>query len=267
MNNNDWNNQNNFNNQYNGSNNQPVNNNMNNVNNQFNNTNGFQNNNVENTNYNNGFNNTNINNQSNLYNGNSMNQVETPKKKINTKLLAIIIGIIIIIVIVIVSKGFSNSSVLGSNENTTGSTEYKGSDVDYNCTYEYTNEDKKMKVYSDFIFNYKSTGDSGKQYNYQLKIYNKMIVEYGNGLTDSKYKDFVDSFESLECLGFGDEKKCTESHLELGITDSGWDTVVDRIGDKIEVTYYNIYGMGTTATKEDMKEIIEQYESNGYICK
>lgn len=48
---------------------------------------------------------------------------------------------------------------------------------------------------------------------------------------------------------------------------SGWDTVVDRVGNKIEATYYNIYGMGATATKDKMKELIEQYESNGYVCE
>lgn len=145
--------------------------------------------------------------------------------------------------VVVALKGFNNFSVLDSNENTTGSIEYKVSDVDYNCTLEYTNEDRKMKVYSDFIFNYKTTSESVKQYNYQLKIYSKMIAEYESGLTDSKYKDFVDLFESLECLDSSDEEKYTESHLELGLTNTGLDTVIDRIGNKIEVTYYKIYGL------------------------
>lgn len=212
----------------------------------------------------------NSNNQNNSYIDNSMNQSKTHKKKVNTKLLAIIVGIIIalVTVIVVALKGFSNFSILGTKENTTGSTEYKGADVDYNCMYEYTDEIKKVKIYSDLIFNYKSTGDDGKQNNYQLKIYNKMLLEFENGvLTDSKYKDIVDSFESMECLGLENEEKCAKNHIELGMTNSGWNTVIDRTGNKIEVTYYNIYGMGATATKEDMKEIKEKYEKIDYICK
>ena len=208
MNNNNLNDQNNFNSQYNGINNQPVNNSMNNnVSNNFNNIN---------------------NNKNNL----SSNRLT--KKAKNNKLFAIIIGIIvIIIVVVIVLKGFNSSSVLGSNKNTTGSTEYNSSDVDNNCTYEYSTEDKNMKIYSDFIFNYKTTESNGSQNNYQLKIYSTMVVEYENGLTDSKYKDFVDTFDSLVCLN---SDECTGNHLELGVTNTGWDTVIDRIGNKIEVT-------------------------------
>lgn len=227
-----------------------INNQNNNMNNQYNSAGDFQNNNE--------FNNSNIN--------NSVNQVEIPNKKNNTKLLAIIIGVIVIIVIVIV-VALKEFFVFGSNKNTTGSTEYKDSDVDYNCTYEYANEDTKMKVYLDFIFNYKSNREDGNQNNYQLAIYDKMIVEYENGLTDEEYKEFIDSLESLECFSYGGENKCTESHLELGITSLGWDTIVDRTGDKIEVTYNNVYGLGRTATEEDIRETKEQYASNGYVCE
>ena len=223
------------------------------------------NNNVENVNFSSNPNNTNINNQNNLYN-NQNNIAETSKKNNNVKLLAIMI-VVIIIVIVIILIIFNNYSVFGSNNNTTGSTEYKGSDVDFNCTYEYTNGDLKIIVYSDFIFNYKTEAESGEENNYQLIRYDKVIVEYENGLTDDEYKDFVDALEATECFDYGNEDICTESHLELTVTSMGWDTVIDRIGNRIEMTYNNWYGMGRTATSEDIREVKEQYESDGYICK
>ena len=67
-------------------------------------------------------------------------------------------------------------------------------------------------------------------------------------------------------ISLNENNKCTGDHLELGITESGWNTVVDRIGNKIEITYYNVYGLGQTATEKDKNELIEQYKNNGYIC-
>ncbi len=208
-------------------------------------------------------NNNEWNNQSNISN----NQVN-PKKKNNVKLLVTIIGGMIVLGIVIfaVLKIFNISSVISTHKNTTGLSEYSGLDVDYNCVYEYTKNNDKMKEYSDIIFNYKSDRKDGKQNNYQVKVYSKMILEYGNGLTNSKYKEVIDSFNSLECVSLNEDNKCTGDHLELGITESGWNTVVDRIGNKIEITYYNIYGLGQTATEKDKNELIEQYKNKGYIC-
>lgn len=239
MNNNGLNDQNNLNNQYDRINNQSVNNNINNFNNQYNNAN----------------------NQNNLYTG---NQVETPdnkNNKNNKKLLLIIVGVILIIFFVI--KGFSGSSLSRGSKNTTGSTEYKDSDVDYNCTYEDTNDESTLKLYSDLIFNYKTTGDSGKTYNYQLKKYNKIIIEYKKELTDSLYKEYIDSLSSIDCIG---TNKCTGDHLELSISALGYNTVIDRTGNKIIVTYYRIQGLNATATKDDIKDVMEQLKKGGYTC-
>lgn len=91
-----------------------------------------------------------------------------------------------------------------------------------------------------------------------------MVIEYKKTLTDEKYKEFIKELNSIDCL---DADSCTESHLELSITDFGWDTVVDRKGNKIEVTFNNTFGMGSTASKDDIKETKANFESEGYTCE
>lgn len=190
-----------------------------------------------------------------MYNNNGSN---TNNK--NNKTMFIIIGVIAVIAVILIVfllKGFGGSS-LGGGKNTTGSTEYKSSDVDFSCTYVSKSDNLTITTYSDFIFNYKSS-----QYTYQLKQYNKMILEFKNTLTDEIYKEFIDDLNSLNCL---DPGSCTGSHLELSTTKYGWDTVVDRIGNKIEITYYNLNGIGINATKNDINNAKVNYESKGYSC-
>ncbi len=177
----------------------------------------------------------------------------------NNKIIFIIVGVIAAVVILLLL--FNGSSKSGKN--TTGSSEYNSSDVDFSCSYVSKSDNLTITTYSDFIFNYKSTGTSGTQYTYQLKQYNKMILEFKNTLTDEKYKDFIDDLNSLDCLDSG---SCTGSHLELSTTKYGLNTVVDRSGNKIEMTYYNLNGMGTTATKDDIKNTKASYESKGFTC-
>lgn len=224
MNNNEWNNQNNYN-------NQPLNNN-----------------------YNNGLNNLN----------NQVNQNIAPDKNNNIKLILMILGIVIVVLIVAfaATKLFTNSSIINGHKNTTGSTDYKGSDVDYNCVYEITKGNDKGTMYSDIIFNFKS----GK-YNYQIKEYRKTVYEYANGVTDSKYKEIVDSLNATECLSIGTtDKKCTGDHLDIGLTSNGWNTIVDRTSNKIVITSYNAYGLGQTASAEDKKDFIDNFIKSGYTC-
>lgn len=174
----------------------------------------------------------------------------------NKKSLIIIISIIVILIII-----FSSLFIKGNHKNNTGSSEYNSKDVDLNCTY--TSDDKTVIIYSDLIFNYKSTGK--ESYNYLLKKYNKRIDNYPDGLTDEKYNNFINKNFSAYCGGFTGID-CKSSHLELGITDLGWDTIVDRTRDKIIITYSNIYGIGQTATKEDISEIKKTYEEENFKC-
>ena len=177
----------------------------------------------------------------------------------NNKIIFIIVGVIAAVVILLLLFNCSNKN----KKNTTGSSEYNSSDVDFSCTSVSDNGNLTSTTYSDFLFNYKSTGTSGTQYTYQLKQYNKMILEFKNTLTDEKYKEFIDDLNPLDCLDSG---SCTGSHLELSLSKYGYDTVVDRSGNKIEITYYNLYGMGSTATKDDIKSLKDTYESKGYNC-
>lgn len=151
-----------------------------------------------------------------------------------------------------------------SHKNNTGSTEYSYKDVDLNCIYKSDDGSKNVTIYSDFLFNYKSPGE--KSYNYQAMIFNKKINTYHNGLTNEIYEDFIDKLFSTYCGGFS-AIDCTKDHIEFGITDLGWDTIVDRKGNKIVVTYFNVHGLGKTATKKDIKDIKKSYEDEEYKCK
>ena len=177
--------------------------------------------------------------------------------KKNNKIIFIVAGVVIVAIVVILLLLFKGSSKSGKN--TTGSSEYKASDVAFSCSYVSEGENAISTTYTDFIFNYKSS-----QYTYQLKQYYKMVIEYKKTLTDEMYKEFIKELNSIDCLDAG---SCTESHLELSITDFGWDTVVDRKGNTIEVTFNNTYGMGSTASKDDIKETKANFESEGYTCK
>lgn len=179
------------------------------------------------------------------------NDLNTNNK--NNKTILIIIGVVAVIIILFIFGGKSKSG-----KNTTGSSEYNSSDVDFSCSYVSKGDDFTITTYSDFIFNYKSS-----QYTYQLKQYNKMILGFKNTITDEKYKEFIDDLNSLDCLDAG---SCTESHLEFSTTKYGWDTVVDRSSNKIELTFYNLNGKGITATKDDINSTRASFESKGYTC-
>ena len=129
--------------------------------------------------------------------------------------------------------------------------------------FEKANDKNSVKSYSDIIFNYKTKGSSGQQYNYQAYIFNKMIIEYGDGLTDEEYKEFVDTLNSINCI----DSDCTGNHLVLDISSLGYNTIVDRTVNKIVVTSYKFSGLGVTATKEDMKILKDEYEKQGFVCK
>ena len=74
----------------------------------------------------------------------------------------------------------------------------------------------------------------------------------------------IDQLNSSSCLYDSD---CTDSHLELGITSLGFDTVVDRKGNTVEASGYSLMGIGKKATSSDKKEVREQLEKDGYKCK
>ena len=175
--------------------------------------------------------------------------------------------VIIISVVVVMGLGFlffiSNYfSLFNTHENTTGSSEYKDSSVDLNCVYESTEDGIQTKIYSDFIFNYSTKADDGKEYNYKVKIFNKRIINYLTGLSDEEYAKYVKSLNSIECL----DTECTGNYLELGITEYGWDTAIYRMDDRIEFLYYNLSGRNKQATKKEKKEIRKKYEDAGFVC-
>lgn len=192
-------------------------------------------------------NNTNIAPQNNLNNLN--------KKNNKPKTLIIIIGIVGVITILLISK---SGNILKRHSNTTGLSEYSASDVDLNCVRKKNEKNGSITIYSDFLFNY-NTG-----INYHHKIYNKIVTEYTNGLTEEKYKEFIKSLNSSKCNY--DISNCMKDHLELELTSLGWDTKVDRIGNTIETTFYEISGSNRTATNNEIKKTKTTYEKAGFSC-
>ena len=175
----------------------------------------------------------------------------------NKKIIAVFGGMLVVVILIIVL-----SMMFSTHKNTTGSTEYKANEVDMNC--QYTDEAKdgsQVTWYMDVIFNYKS--ESG--INYQSKVYNKVVREYKKGLTDKEYEAFTEELNSIECIN---SDYCKKSHLELGITgDYGLDTIIDRSGNKIIITAYNVYGMNAKATNSDRKELKAIFKKDGFTCK
>ncbi len=181
-------------------------------------------------------------------------QVINNGKGNNNKIKLVIIGAVVLVVLVIVAILIKNGILFSKHRNTTGSSEYKGSEVKLNCTASESENGKTITHYMDLL-----TGNG-------YKIYNKMVIAYDSGITDKIYLDFIKNIDLTTCLS--KEEECAASnHLELGLTNIGFDTIVDRSGDKIEVTFYVVGGVNQTSTDDDIKELKRQFEKEGYSCK
>ncbi len=216
----------------------------------------YMNNNLTNNQANNGqvmmndmqVNNINYNNQppmNNQYNGyNNTASINGSNKK-NNKVF-IIIGVVLLIIIVIIAIGILLSKLVGSN-------------TDYTCTKSSTEGNIKMNITLKGTFN--SKNDSGTSY--KLIENNKLVIEDTDGLTDSKYEKYVTGIFS-DCSY---DKDCTGNHVKLGLTSLGFDTVIDRSGNKITITYKTYIGAGYNASKSYKKSVINDYIKDDYTCK
>ena len=83
-------------------------------------------------------------------------------------------------------------------------------------------------------------------------------------MTDDEYQRVIDE---IGCLAYcNDVDNCTDSHIECSISDIGIGTVIDRIGNKIEMTFHLDYGNGRKITKEEIKKMEDNFEDGGYDC-
>jgi len=192
-------------------------------------------------------------------NGNGMNQ--NGNKKMGNfdknKIIKIALIAVVIVVVLFLLKGCF--SVLGGHKNTTGSSEYKAKDVDLNCSYEKTDSERKVTAHIDALFDYKNGSST-----YALKQYSKMVYDYTNGLTNEAYKKFIESVDATACW---EADKCEKNHIDLGLSKLGYDTIIERNGNQITMTFYNLVGIGQKATKDDKDAFIKEYESNGFKCE
>jgi len=188
--------------------------------------------------------------------------VQQPAGK-NNKLIIIIVAAVVGLIIIgciifgLFGKGGSSGGgggIFNSHANNTG-LDYKASDVSLNCVNEQSSDKGSIKIYSDILFDYKG---------YQVQQFNKFVANYKE-LTDEDYFEIVKGYGSSECLL--DEEACKKDHVDLSMSSLGWDTKVDRKGNTVTVTSYNIYGKGATASSTEKKEFQEQLEKAGYTCK
>ena len=158
-----------------------------------------------------------------------------------------VLWVICVILVCFVLTGCGSTVV---HKNTTGIEGYTGSDIDFSCEKITSNDATNI----DFLFNYDG---------YQMVQYMKLVLNYGDGVTDEDYKKLMDNLNSMECLN----GECTGSHLELGITSLGWDTVVDRSPYSITIKSRTITGKDQLAADSDIKQIKQKYIKDGYACE
>jgi hypothetical protein len=168
------------------------------------------------------------------------------------KKIFIIIGAIILIFIIFKLL----SSGTGGHKNTTGSTKYKDSDVALNCQREEKDSESTKTMYLDFVLNY----DDGTTY--QAAQFTKYVETHKETLTDDEYKELVDKVRiSLYDVDY------TKSHIEFDLSTFGFDTVIDRNGNTVEVTGYSVFGAGEKGTNNTKNTLKEEFEEQGYTCK
>lgn len=143
----------------------------------------------------------------------------------------------------------------GTHKNTTGRNDYKASKISYNCTYEESDESKKINLNLDFVFN---------KDNHKAIVYYKTVYTYNNTITDEKYSDIIWELESPKC---NIEGNCNERKMDLGVTKLGYGTTIERKERVITFTYYKTYGETENATDEFIEKSKKEYIKNGYKCQ
>ena len=180
-------------------------------------------------------------------NNNQYEQEPPVKEKKNKKIFIIIGAAVGLVVLLFILVGLFG----GGHKNTTGSNKYKASDVSLNCHY---NKDN-AEIYIDVLYNYE---------NYQAAMFFKTINTSSTEITDEKYKTYIDQLKSPACV-LGDID-CTASHLELGITSFGFDTVIDRSSKSVTATYYTLSGKNVEATSSDKEDVKKELVNQGFEC-
>jgi len=221
-------------------------------------------------NFNQGFNNQNFqpNNVNNPQNINTNQRSTQPKGSLieklkNKKILGIVIGVIVVIIALSLFKGAGSS--LGGGKNTTGSTQYSASDVEASCVLDISEGNTIEIIYSDVIFNEKNGA--------QAKVYNKKVLKRKDGakIETDKYKEIIkENINPIAGTFDLTEEDYNKEKLELDITTYGYDTIIYRYDNKLEITWFNIYGTVSIhgeASNADKKEFIEELEKQGYSCK
>ena len=192
----------------------------------------------------------------NFANVNQLNNNSNNKNKY-LKYAVIVVGVIVAIVGIYFI--FTNViGVGGGHKNTTGLSSYTDSDVGLNCHQTFNNSDNNTDIYMDYIFNKDN----------HTTVYMKTIKNYPNGLTDEKYAEFIktfDSYDELKCSSYDEE--CLKNHHEFPSSGTGFDIVIDRKGNTIEMTNNMITGYGEKVTNKDIRSIKDELKEQGYTCK
>ena len=170
-------------------------------------------------------------------------------------LVGVIISVVGSIVVIFILKFF----VFGVHKNTTGLSDYRAASVNLNCTYNHSEGDTDISMYSDFIYNY--------QKKYKLAVYNRMVIKYQNSLTDDKVTEMINRLNSLDCTMDSNKDFCVSSRLNFAPSKSGWSYTTDKASNTLTVIFYNYYGSGKRITATDKEQIKTHYQNEGYVCE
>ena len=155
----------------------------------------------------------------------------------------------------------------GNHINNTGSADYEGKDVTFNCiqTQEDTEKNRTVSAYDDLLVNYQG---------YSYFDYSKIEYDY-HGITsidDDTWCSFIhnvggtsNQITTIDCPYRG------QNSVNLGISTlggtSGMNTMVTREGNKIILTYYKVRGMGQTLQGNQIRELKTSMEQAGFRCR
>jgi len=195
-------------------------------------------------------------------------QPVAPNKGNNNKLLIVVLLAVLLVgagtayYFLVLKKGNTSGSGSNTSNSNTSTTigDYKESDVGLRCTMSKTTEKGTATMTVELLYNYK---------NYAMQAYTKVVTNF-NSLTDEEYYEYIDDNygETTECLiDNTDGKACHKDHLELGITDDGMNTVIDRKGKTITTTFNKAFSIDQQATEEDKTNMKSAMEAQGFVCK
>ena len=180
----------------------------------------------------------------------------------NIRIIIIVVGLLIICV----GIGyfiFKNIGLSGSHKNTTGLTGYKDSDVTFSCSQSQYDSvgNRNITSYIDVLAN---------KDGYAYQDYTKFVYEYSQYTTipDDAFCKFIKDIGGSKVISMSNDCGAYKGQntVDLGLTNSGWDSVLTRSGNTITFTYRSIAAANQKMTRSEITQYKNKLESSGYTC-